>query len=73
MQKNKKPTPEQIEELAIEKYGLSNMFGVYENYEELQKYADNYSGGEKAIAHMFIMLTHNTMAYMRAKRDLENE
>jgi hypothetical protein len=62
---------EKILELAKEKYGLSNFVATHENFESLQKYADNYTGSEKTIAHLFIMMTYNTTAFLKAKEELE--
>ena len=60
-----------IEKLAIEKYGLCNFVSYRENFEDLQNYADSYSKEQKTIAHLFIMMTFNTQAFMKAQKEYE--
>jgi len=73
---SKKPEEQKREEaikLAREKYGYLNFVAHKESYAEVQEYADSYSGQEKAIANLFIMMTFNTSAYLRARRELKEE
>jgi len=62
----------EIVEKAID-YGYCGLFSKRDSIQEVQDYIEKFPASDRAALYTVMGLTLNTLAYNRAKAELENE